>query len=203
MQYIPFLHYLHFTHLFPFLSSYPQKLRKALVRTAQVASCQVPVHFCLPPSLQLADGSLATFISIPLSLHSVSFGSPTLHYAISQPSWFHFVSPRWLKAVFPFFIYGYWIKDYEQIISFLVLVKMTSYLCCEYNPPFSQKVIYRINPAVIKSILFSMPKEEFYRHAHFIHSQSLSLPDGSNRKVMFFNLCLRYLSIHKKRFSQL
>jgi hypothetical protein len=47
---------------------------------------------------------------------------------------------------------------------------MTSYWCCEYIPPFSQKVMYHINPAVIKSILSSMPKEEFYRHARYIVS---------------------------------
>jgi hypothetical protein len=70
-----------------------------------------------------------------------------------------------------------------------------------YIPPFSQKVMYHINPAFIKSILSSMPKEEFYRHARYIHSQSLSLPDGSNRQVMFFNLWQWCLSIHKKRFS--
>jgi hypothetical protein len=63
--------------------------------------------------------------------------------------------------------------------------------------------MYKINPAVIKSILSSMPKEEFYRHARFIHTQSLSLPDGSNRQVMFFNLWQRCLYIHKNRFVRL
>jgi hypothetical protein len=24
-------------------------------------------------------------------------------------------SQRWLKAVFPFLVYGYWIEDFEQI----------------------------------------------------------------------------------------
>jgi hypothetical protein len=73
--------------------------------------------------------------------------------------------------------------------------------CCEYIPRFFQKVMYHINPAVIKSILSSMPKEEFYRHARFIHSQSLSLPEGSNRQVMFFNLWQWYLRLHRERFG--
>ena len=106
---------------------------------------------------------------------------------------------RLLMAVFPFKIYGYWNKNIEQIITSLVLVKMNSYWCCEYIPPFSQKVMYHINPAVIKSILSSMPKEEFYRHACYIHSQSLSLPEGSNRQVMFFNLWQWCLHLHRER----
>ncbi len=108
---------------------------------------------------------------------------------------------RWLKAVFPFLVYGYWIEDFEQNNTSLVLVKMTSSWCCEYIPPFSQKVMYHINPAVIKSILSSMPKEEFYRHARYIHSQSLSLPEGSNRQVMFFNLWQWCLRLHRERFG--
>lgn len=108
---------------------------------------------------------------------------------------------RWLKAVFPFLVYGYWIEDFEQNNTSFVLVKMTSSWCCEYIPPFSQKVMYHINPAVIKSILSSMPKEEFYRHARFIHSQSLSLPEGSNRQVMFFNLWQWCLRLHRERFG--
>jgi hypothetical protein len=60
--------------------------------------------------------------------------------------------------------------------------------------------MYHINPAVIKSILSSMPKEEFYRHARYIHSQSLLLPEGSNRQVMFFNLWQWCLRLHKERF---
>jgi hypothetical protein len=61
--------------------------------------------------------------------------------------------------------------------------------------------MYHINPAVIKSILASMPKEEFYRHARFIHSQYLSLPEGSNRQVMFFNLWQWCLHLHRERFG--
>jgi hypothetical protein len=53
---------------------------------------------------------------------------------------------------------------------------------------FSQKVIYHLNPVVIKSILPSIPKEEFFRHARYIHSQLLSLPFGTNRQAMFINL---------------
>jgi hypothetical protein len=73
--------------------------------------------------------------------------------------------------------------------------------CCEYIPRFFQKVMYHINPAVIKSILASMPKEEFYRHARYIHSQSLSLPEGTNRQAMFFNLWQWCLRLHRERFG--
>jgi hypothetical protein len=45
--------------------------------------------------------------------------------------------------------------------------------------------MYHINPAVIKSILSSMPKEEFYRHTRYIHSQMLSLPVGTKVKPCF------------------
>jgi hypothetical protein len=61
--------------------------------------------------------------------------------------------------------------------------------------------MYHINLAVIKSILASMPKEEFYHHARFIHSQSLSLPEGSNRQSMFFNLWHWCVRLHKERFG--
>jgi hypothetical protein len=61
--------------------------------------------------------------------------------------------------------------------------------------------MYHINPAVIKSILASMPKEEFYRHARYIHSQSLSLPVGTNRQAMFFNLWQWCLRLHRERFG--
>jgi hypothetical protein len=103
---------------------------------------------------------------------------------------------------FSLFSYGYWIEEFEQNNNSLVLVKMTYYCCCEYIPPFFQKVMYHIKPAVIKSILSSMPKQEFYRHARFIHSQSLSLPDGSNRQVMFFNLWQWCLGLHRHRFGE-
>jgi hypothetical protein len=68
------------------------------------------------------------------------------------------------------------------------------------HSPFSQNVIYHINLAVIKSILASMPKEEFYRHARFIHAQSLSLPEGSNSQSMFSNLWQWCLNLHRERF---
>jgi hypothetical protein len=60
--------------------------------------------------------------------------------------------------------------------------------------------MYHINLAVIKSILASMSKEEFYHHARFIHSQSLSLPEGSNRQSMFSNLWQLCLHLHRERF---
>jgi hypothetical protein len=46
-----------------------------------------------------------------------------------------------------------------------------------------------------------MSKDEFYRHARFIHSQSLSLPEGSNRQSMFFNLWHWCVRLHKERFG--
>jgi hypothetical protein len=46
-----------------------------------------------------------------------------------------------------------------------------------------------------------MPKEEFYRHARYIHSQSLSLPVGTNRQAMFFNLWQWCLRLHRERFG--
>ncbi len=82
--------------------------------------------------------------------------------------------------------------------------QLTDLIChfCEYIPRFFQKVMYHINPAVIKSILASMPKEEFYRHARYIHSKSLSLPEGSNRQAMFFNLWQWCLRLHRERFGE-
>ena len=139
------------------------------------------------------------FRSPPYLRFSPCSHTPFRHFATLMAP-FRFLQ-RWLRAVFPFLFYVYWIEDFEQNNTSLVLVKMTSYWCCEYIPPFSQKVMYHINPAVIKSILSSMPKEEFYRHARFIHSQSLLLPEGSNRQVMFFNLWQWSLGIHKERFG--
>jgi hypothetical protein len=141
--------------------------------------------------------------SSPFRYHFIPFHSAAPHSItpFRNPHGFISFSQRWLKAVFPFLNYGYWNKNIEQINTSLVLVKMTSYWCCEYIPPFFQKVMYHINPAVIKSILSSMPKEEFYRHARFIHSQSLFLPEGTNRQVMFFNLWQWCLRLHKERFG--
>jgi len=61
--------------------------------------------------------------------------------------------------------------------------------------------MYHINPAVIISILPSMPKEEFYRHASYIHSIIRTLPDGTNRQAMFFNLWQWSLRLHRERFG--
>jgi hypothetical protein len=49
--------------------------------------------------------------------------------------------------------------------------------------------MYHLNPAVIKSILFGMPKEEFMRHARYIGVQRFVLGPG-NRKRMFSELFL-------------
>ncbi len=48
--------------------------------------------------------------------------------------------------------------------------------------------MYPINPAVIKSILSSMPKEEFYRHARFIRRKAYATVSGTNLHAIFVNL---------------
>ena len=44
-----------------------------------------------------------------------------------------------------------------------------------------------LNPAVIKSILSTMPKKELVRHIAYIRSQVQALPFG-NRRSMFLRL---------------
>jgi hypothetical protein len=48
--------------------------------------------------------------------------------------------------------------------------------------------MYHINPAVIKSILASMPKKEFIIHARYIRRQAFKSEPGSNRRAMFVSL---------------
>ncbi|MFT5778059.1 MAG: hypothetical protein ACI837_001007 [Crocinitomicaceae bacterium] len=57
--------------------------------------------------------------------------------------------------------------------------------------------MYHINPAVIKSILSSMPKEQFIIHARYIRRQAYKLPHG-NRRQMFINLYL-WCKAHYRR----
>jgi len=73
-------------------------MRQSLVQLAEVIPTSSG-RSSYPPSA-LTRGRLAHVV------HLRSYGSlhaPTLHFTISQPSWFHFVFQRWLKAVFPFF----------------------------------------------------------------------------------------------------
>jgi UDP-N-acetyl-D-mannosaminuronic acid transferase (WecB/TagA/CpsF family) len=63
----------------------------------------------------------------------------------------------------------------------------TLLLGCLFNK--KRIFMYSVNVSVIKSILSRMPKEEFMRHARYIHAQSLSLPVGV-RKRMFERLFL-------------
>ena len=48
--------------------------------------------------------------------------------------------------------------------------------------------MYHINPAVIKSILASMPQKEFIIHARYIRRQVHKLEPGTNRRTMFVQL---------------
>ena len=47
--------------------------------------------------------------------------------------------------------------------------------------------MYQINPAVIKSLLSKLPRQQFILHARYIRRQAFSLPHG-NRRQMFVNL---------------
>jgi hypothetical protein len=48
--------------------------------------------------------------------------------------------------------------------------------------------MYNINPAVIKSILSRLPKDQFILQARFIRRQIPKAVPGSNRQAMFINL---------------
>jgi len=48
--------------------------------------------------------------------------------------------------------------------------------------------MYHINPAVIKSILSQLPKEQFIIHARYIRRQVHKLEPGTNRHAMFVRL---------------
>lgn len=48
--------------------------------------------------------------------------------------------------------------------------------------------MYHVNPAVIKSILSRLPKDQFILQARFIRRQIPKAVPGSNRQAMFINL---------------
>lgn len=68
------------------------------------------------------------------------------------------------------------------------------------HSPFLQKVMYNINPAVIKSILSSMPQREFIIHARYIRRQANKAEPGSNRRAMFISLYLWCRAKYSERF---
>ena len=48
--------------------------------------------------------------------------------------------------------------------------------------------MYHLNPAVIKTILAQLPKDQFILHARFIRRQAFVSEPGTNRRAMFVNL---------------
>jgi hypothetical protein len=58
--------------------------------------------------------------------------------------------------------------------------------------------MYHINPAVIKSILSTMPQREFIIHARYIRRQVHKLESGTNRHAMFVRL-YQWCRIHYRQ----
>lgn len=56
------------------------------------------------------------------------------------------------------------------------------------HSPSIEKVMYNLNPAVIKSILSQLPKEQFILHARFIRRKAYTTVPGTNLHAMFVNL---------------
>ena len=48
--------------------------------------------------------------------------------------------------------------------------------------------MYHLNPAVIKSILSSMSKDQFILHARYIRRQAFVSESATNKSAMFFSL---------------
>ena len=63
--------------------------------------------------------------------------------------------------------------------------------------------MYHINPAVIKSILASMPQKEFSIHMRYIRRQIPKCVPGSNQRQMFLNLYLWCVAKHQKELLDL
>lgn len=68
------------------------------------------------------------------------------------------------------------------------MVQLHNYHLAVLHSPSLKKVMYHINPAVIKSILSSMPQREFIIHARYIRRQAFKSEPGSNRRAMFISL---------------
>ena len=83
-----------------------KNLRQSLVQLAEVIPTSSG-RSSYPPSA-LTRGRLAHFVH----LHTYgSLHAPTLHFAISQPSWLHFVFPTLAQGCFPFF--KLWVLDWR------------------------------------------------------------------------------------------
>jgi hypothetical protein len=61
--------------------------------------------------------------------------------------------------------------------------------------------MYHLNPAVIKSILSTMPQKEFIIHARYIRRQAFKSEPGSNRRAMFVRLYKWCCSHYRQRFT--
>jgi hypothetical protein len=61
--------------------------------------------------------------------------------------------------------------------------------------------MYHVNPAVIKSILSRLPKDQFILQARFIRRQIHKSVPGSNRHAMFINLYQWCRLNYRLRFS--
>jgi hypothetical protein len=60
--------------------------------------------------------------------------------------------------------------------------------------------MYHINPAVIKSILASMPQKEFIIHARYIRRKASTTPPGTNIHAMYVNLYIWCRVKYRQRF---
>jgi len=125
--------------------------RRPHISSTELVEVPVPCATCRGHSHFLRSFSISPFgansraarllHSSPFRYHFIPFHSAAPHSItpFRNPHGFISFSQRWLKAVFPFLVYGYWIEDSEQNNISLVLVKMTSYWCCEYIPPFFKR----------------------------------------------------------------
>jgi len=68
------------------------------------------------------------------------------------------------------------------------------------HSPSIEKVMYNLNPAVIKSILSNLPKDQFILQARFIRRQIHKSVPGSNRRAMFVSLYLWCINQYRQRF---
>jgi len=68
------------------------------------------------------------------------------------------------------------------------------------HSPLIKKVMYHVNPAVIKSILSNLPKDQFILQVRFIRRQIHKSVPGSNRQAMFINLFSWCQNFYRQRF---
>lgn len=68
------------------------------------------------------------------------------------------------------------------------------------HSPSSEKVMYNLNPAVIKSILSSMHQKEFIIHARYIRRKANSTEPGTNLHCMYVNLYIWCRHHYRQRF---